>query len=79
MSIQNTKDDSFEEKIPDEDTFAEIGDDSSSSSNRLTKLTRKPINLDKQIEKVPLVLSIWAPILALSLFTFVGVIQINEK
>ena len=54
MSIQNTKDDSFEEKIPDEDTFAEIGDDSSSSSNRLTKLTRKPINLDKQIEKVPL-------------------------
>ena len=32
-----------------------------------------------QIEKVPLVLSIWAPILALSLFTFVGVIQINEK
>ena len=44
MSIQNTKDDSFEEKIPDEDTFAEIGDDSSSSSNRLTKLTRKPIN-----------------------------------
>ena len=54
MSIQNTKDDSFEEKIPDQDTFAEIGDDSSSSSNRLTKLTRKPINLDKQIEKVPL-------------------------
>ena len=54
MSIQNTKDDSFEEKIPDEDTFAEIGDDSSSSSNRLTKLTRKPINFDKQIEKVPL-------------------------
>ena len=54
MSIQNTKDDSFEEKIPDEDTFAEIGDDSSSSSNRLTKLTRKPVNFDKQIEKVPL-------------------------
>ena len=54
MSIQNTKDDSFEEKIPDEDTFAEFGDDSSSSPNRLTKLTRKPINFDKQIEKVPL-------------------------
>ncbi len=32
-----------------------------------------------QIEKVPLILSIWAPIIALSLFTFVGVIQINEK
>ena len=54
MSIQNTKDESFEEKILDEDTFAEIGDDSSSFSNRLTKLTQKPIDLDKQIEKVPL-------------------------
>ena len=32
-----------------------------------------------QIEKVPLILSIWAPIIALSLFTFIGVIQINEK
>ena len=32
-----------------------------------------------QIEKVPLVLSIWAPVIALSLFTFIGVIQINEK
>ena len=32
-----------------------------------------------QIEKVPLALSIWAPIIALSLFTFIGVIQINEK
>lgn len=32
-----------------------------------------------QIEKVPLILSIWAPILALSLFAFIGVIQINEK
>ncbi len=32
-----------------------------------------------QIEKVPLILSIWAPIFALSLFTFIGVIQINEK
>lgn len=32
-----------------------------------------------QIEKVPLILSIWAPIIALSLFTLIGVIQINEK
>ena len=32
-----------------------------------------------QIERVPLILSIWAPIIALSLVTFVGVIQINEK
>ena len=32
-----------------------------------------------QIEKVSLTLSIWAPILALSLFTLIGVIQINEK
>ena len=32
-----------------------------------------------QIERVPLILSIWAPIIALSLITLVGVIQINEK
>lgn len=32
-----------------------------------------------QIDKVPLILSIWSPIIALSLFTFIGVIQINEK
>ena len=32
-----------------------------------------------QIEKVPLILSIWAPIIALSLFSLIGVIQINEK
>ena len=32
-----------------------------------------------QIEKVSLTLSIWAPILALSLFTLIGVIQINEN
>ena len=32
-----------------------------------------------QIEKVPLILSIWAPIIALSLIAFIGVIQINEK
>ncbi len=32
-----------------------------------------------QIDKIPLILSIWAPIIALCLFTFIGVIQINEK
>lgn len=32
-----------------------------------------------QIDKVPLVLSIWSPIIALSLFTLIGVMQINEK
>ena len=32
-----------------------------------------------QIEKVPLILSIWAPIIILSLITLIGVIQINEK
>lgn len=32
-----------------------------------------------QIEKIPLILSIWSPIIALSLFTFAGIIQINEK
>ena len=32
-----------------------------------------------QIDKIPLILSIWAPIIALSLFTFIGLIQINEK
>jgi LPS export ABC transporter permease LptG len=32
-----------------------------------------------QIDKIPLTLSIWAPIIALCLFTFIGVIQINEK
>ena len=30
-------------------------------------------------DRIPLVLSIWAPILALSFFTFIGVLQINEK
>ena len=32
-----------------------------------------------QTDRIPLALSIWAPIIALSLFTFVGVLQINEK
>ena len=30
-------------------------------------------------ERIPLVLAVWAPIIALSLFTFIGVLQINEK
>ena len=30
-------------------------------------------------DRIPLVLSIWAPVIALSLFTFIGVLQINEK
>ena len=32
-----------------------------------------------QTDRIPLVLAIWAPIIALSLFTFIGVLQINEK
>ena len=32
-----------------------------------------------QTDRIPLILSIWAPVIALSLFTFVGVLQINEK
>ena len=32
-----------------------------------------------QIGRIPLILSVWAPIIALSLFTFIGVLQINEK
>ena len=30
-------------------------------------------------ERIPIVLAIWAPVLALSFFTFIGVLQINEK
>ena len=30
-------------------------------------------------DRVPLILAIWSPIIALSLFTFIGVLQINEK
>ena len=30
-------------------------------------------------DRIPLILSIWTPIIALSFFTFIGVIQINEK
>ncbi len=32
-----------------------------------------------QIDRIPLILSVWSPVIALSLFTFVGVLQINEK
>ena len=32
-----------------------------------------------QTDRIPLILSVWAPVIALSLFTFVGVLQINEK
>lgn len=30
-------------------------------------------------DRIPLILAIWSPILALSFFTFIGVLQINEK
>ena len=30
-------------------------------------------------DRIPLTLAIWTPIIALSLFTFIGVLQINEK
>ena len=30
-------------------------------------------------DRVPLILAIWSPVIALSLFTFIGVLQINEK
>ena len=32
-----------------------------------------------QTDRIPLILAIWAPVLALSFFTFIGVLQINEK
>ena len=32
-----------------------------------------------QTERIPLILGVWAPIMALTLFTFIGVLQINEK
>ena len=32
-----------------------------------------------QTNRIPLVISVWAPVIALSLFTAIGVIQINEK
>ena len=30
-------------------------------------------------EKIPIFLAVWAPVIALTIFTFIGVIQINEK
>ena len=32
-----------------------------------------------QTDRIPLILAVWSPVIALSLFTFVGVLQINEK
>ncbi len=32
-----------------------------------------------QTDRIPLILSVWAPVIALSLFTFIGVLQINES
>ena len=32
-----------------------------------------------KIDRIPINLGIWSPIIALSLFTFVGILQINEK
>jgi len=32
-----------------------------------------------QTEKISLVLSVWMPLIAISLFCSIGVIQINEK
>ena len=32
-----------------------------------------------QTERIPLILAIWAPVIALSFFIFIGILQINEK
>ena len=32
-----------------------------------------------QTDRIPLILSVWAPVIALSFFIFIGVLQINEK
>ena len=32
-----------------------------------------------QTGRIPITLALWSPIIALSLFTFIGVLQINEK
>ena len=32
-----------------------------------------------QTERIPMILAIWSPIIALSFFAFIGVLQINEK
>ena len=32
-----------------------------------------------QTDRIPLILSVWSPVIALGLFSFIGVLQINEK
>tara|TARA_B100000242_G_scaffold15003_1_gene9273 strand:- start:887 stop:1975 length:1089 start_codon:yes stop_codon:yes gene_type:complete len=32
-----------------------------------------------QTDRIPLILAVWAPVIALTFFTFIGVLQINEK
>ena len=32
-----------------------------------------------QTDRIPLILAVWAPVIALSFFTFIGILQINEK
>ena len=32
-----------------------------------------------QTDRIPLILAVWAPVIALSIFTFIGILQINEK
>ncbi len=32
-----------------------------------------------QTDRIPIILAVWAPVIALSFFTFIGVLQINEK
>ena len=32
-----------------------------------------------QTDRIPLILAVWAPVIALGFFTFIGVLQINEK
>ena len=32
-----------------------------------------------QTDRIPLILSIWAPVIVLGLFIFIGILQINEK
>ena len=32
-----------------------------------------------QTDRIPLILAVWAPVIAISFFTFIGVLQINEK
>ena len=32
-----------------------------------------------QTDRIPLILAVWTPVIALSFFTFIGVLQINEN